>query len=422
MQISLAYGRGMMPAEFPENRTTVIEPGHQPGLTDERAAVIAAIEAPIGTRPLRARIDAGKRICIVHTDITRATPNDRIIPWLLAWLEEAGASRGRIVLLNGLGTHRPNTQAELEQMLTPEVVAKYRCLNHEPHNDAAHVQLGLTRTGAPALLNRHLVEADVRIITGFIEPHFFAGFSGGPKGIMPAVAALSTVQSNHGAKNIGDPRATFGRTEGNPIWEEMRDIALRAGESFLLNVTLNESREITGVFAGDLIGAHRQGCEFVRASAMQRQAEPYDIVVTTNSGYPLDMNLYQGVKGMRAASLIVRDGGDILLVAECSDGLPSGSPFEQLLHSVNGPEEILRKIEQPDFVWPEQWQSQIQGLIQRRAKVHLVSQLPEAAVRAAHLQPWRSVEDFLEVHGNDGRRIAVLPQGPLTVPYLDAVA
>jgi lactate racemase len=420
MNVSLAYGRGAIEAEFPDAQTTVIEPGHQPGLPDERAAFLAALAQPIGAPALAEQISGARRICIVHTDITRATPNDRLIPWLLAYLEEAGARRENILLLNGLGTHRPNTRAELEEMLTPSVVAGYRCCNHEPHRDEAHVQFGVTQNGAPALLNRHLAEADLRIITGFIEPHFFAGFSGGPKGIMPGVAALRTVQSNHGAHHIVDPRATFGITEGNPIWEEMRDIALRIGPSFLLNVALNEHREITGVFAGDLVGAHRAGCEFVRASAMQLQAAPFDLVVTTNSGYPLDMNLYQGVKGMRAAAQIVRDGGAILLVAECSDGVPSGSPYERLLHSVDGPEDILHKIAQPDFQWPEQWQSQIQALIQRRAAVHLVSALPEAAVRAAHLCPCHSVAEFLAAHTNEKTRIAVLPQGPLTVPYLAA--
>ena len=202
----------------------------------------------------------------------------------------------------------------------------YRCVNHEPDNDDACVAFGTTRTGAPALINRHLVEADVRIITGFIEPHFFAGFSGGPKGIMPGVAALKTVQSNHGAHNIGDRRATFGVTEGNPIWEEMRDIALRIGPSFLLNVALNQQRQITGVFAGDLIAAHRVGTEFVRAGAMQNVPGLFDIVITTNSGYPLDMNVYQSGKGMRAAELIVRDGGLIIMAAECSEGMPAGQP------------------------------------------------------------------------------------------------
>ncbi len=420
MNVSLAYGRSFIRAEFPDAQTTVIEPGHQPGLPQERDAFLAALDAPIDAAPLRGQITPDQRICIVHTDLTRATPNERIIPWLLQYLESAGARRENITLLNALGTHRPNTQAELEQMLTADVVARYRCVNHEPLNDDAHVQLGVTRTGAPALLNRYFVEAAVRIVTGFIEPHFFAGFSGGPKGIMPGVAALRTVQSNHGARNIGHPQAMFGITEGNPVWEEMRDIAQRAGPSFLLNVTLNEQREITGVFAGDLLAAHRAGCEFVRRSAMQPQTEAYDIVVTTNSGYPLDMNLYQGVKGMRAASSIVRDGGQILLVAECSDGTPEGSPFDELLRSTEGAEDLLRKIETPDFNWPEQWQCQIQALIQRRAGVHLYSGLAPETVRAAHLQPCASIEGFLAAHAGAGARIAVLPQGPLTVPFLAA--
>ena len=185
------------------------------------------------------------------------------------------------------------------------------------------VPFGTTRTGAPALINRHCAHADVRIITGFIEPHFFAGFSGGPKGIAPGVAGLQTVMSNHGAHNIGDPRAAFGITDGNPLWEELRDIALRVGPSFLLNVTLNETKQITNVFAGDMQTAHKTGYEYVRKSAMQRVKDPFDIVVTTNSGYPLDMNLYQGVKGMSAAARIVRPGGLIAIDNTLWDGKPA---------------------------------------------------------------------------------------------------
>ncbi|MEO6788160.1 MAG: nickel-dependent lactate racemase [Chthoniobacteraceae bacterium] len=421
MNIPLAYGRGHLDVEFPDERTTVIEPSHQAGLADERAAMVAALDAPVQSAPLRDFAGQGRRIVIVHTDITRATPNDRIIPWLLAYLEGAGVKRGDITLLNGLGTHRPNTRAELEQMLTAEVVANYRCINHEPENEGAMVQFGVTRTGVPALLNRHLAEADVRIITGFIEPHFFAGFSGGPKGIMPGVAALKTVMSNHGAKNIGDRRSTFGVTEGNPIWEEMRDIALRVGPSFLLNVALNERREITGVFAGDLLAAHKVGIEFVRASAMQRVEKPFDIVVTTNSGYPLDMNLYQAVKGMRAADLIVKDGGTVIIAAECTEGAPAGSPHDRLLRSVANGEELLAKVNAPGFVAPEQWQGHIQSLIQRRAEIQIFTAMDDAAVRAAHLVPCRDIAAAIRAKlgpNPNGQRIAVLPQGPLTIPYL----
>jgi nickel-dependent lactate racemase len=419
MKVQLAYGKGNLPVEFPEDRTTVIQPSHVPGLKDECAAVLSALENPISTRPLREWIKPGDQVCILFTDITRATPNDRLIPWLLDYL--ANVPRDRITLINQLGTHRPNTPSELEQMLTPAVIRNYRVLNHEPENPDALVQFGTTRSGAPAFLNRHFVEADVRIVTGFIEPHFFAGFSGGPKGIMPGVAGLETVVSNHGAKNIDHPNSSFGITEGNPIWEEMRDIALRAGPSFLLNVALNDTRQITGVFAGDLIAAHKVGCEFVRNSAMQRFDAPFDIVVTTNSGYPLDLNLYQGVKGMSAGARVIKPGGTLIIACECREGVPAGSSFDELLRSARSAAEILSLLASPGFRRPEQWQAQIQAIIQRNANVLLYSSLPDDVVRMAHLAPCHdiasTVNELVRQNGN-GMRIAVLPQGPLTIPYL----
>lgn len=419
MKVNLAYGQGYLPVEFPEQRTTVIEPNYTAGLPDERAAILRALENPIGTKPLKALIKPGDKVCISFTDITRATPNHRLIPWLLDHLRDV--PREDITLLNQLGTHRPNTKAELEKMLTPEVVRDYRVLNHEPENPAAHIQLGTTKDGTPALINRHVVDADVRIVTGFIEPHFFAGFSGGIKGICPGTAALETVMSNHGAKNIGDPSATFGINEGNPLWEELRDIALRVGPSFVLNVTLNEERQITNVFAGDLIQAHKVGTEFVRKSAMQKVAAPFDVVVTTNSGYPLDMNLYQGVKGMSAGARIVKPGGTLILAAECSEGVPAGSPLDKLLRSAGSPEEILGMLATPGFVRPEQWQAQIQALVQRKARVLVHSKLPDEVVKACHLTPCHDisaeVKRSLEAAGPEAR-VAVLPQGPLTIPYL----
>jgi len=419
MKVQLAYGEGHLPVELPGDRTTVIEPTHTPGLADERSEILRALNSPIAARRLREWIQPGNRICILFTDITRATPNERIIPWLLDYLADVPSEQ--ITLVNQLGTHRPNTPAELEQMLTRDIVRYYRVLNHEPENPEALVQLGTTRDGTPALLNRHFIEADVRIVTGFIEPHFFAGFSGGPKGIMPGVAGLETVVSNHGAKNIGDSNSSFGITEGNPIWEEMRDIALRAGPSFLLNVALNDQREITGVFAGDLIAAHQVGYEFVRKSAMQKFDAPFDIVVTTNSGYPLDQNLYQAVKGMSAGARVIKEGGTLIMACECREGVPDDCWLDRILRSATSPEEILTRLATPGFRQPEQWQAQIQALIQRKARVLLYSSLPESTVRAVHLTPCRdigdAVSDLLQQHTN-GMRIAVLPQGPLTIPYL----
>jgi lactate racemase len=419
MKINLAYGQGHLPVDFPDSRTTVIEPIHRPGLAGERAAVIAAIEEPTAARPLREWIKRGDRICIAFTDLTRATPNHRLIPWILEHL--SGVPRENITLLNQLGTHRPNTRSELESLLTPQVVRDYRVLNHEPENDAELAQFGTMRDGTPALINRHLAEADVRIITGFIEPHFFAGFSGGIKGVFPGCGGLRSIMSNHGYKNINDPNSTFGITVGNPLWEELRDVSLRVGPCFLINVALNERREITGVFAGDLMAAHRAGCEFVRRSAMQKVKAPFEIVVTTNSGYPLDLNLYQGVKGMSAGARILEKGGLLILACECRQGVPPGSPLDQLLLSAEGPEEILAMLSAPGFVRPEQWQAQIQAVIQRKAEVLLYSSLSDEIVRRAYLAPCRdiaaAVNGRLQELGPEAR-VAVLPQGPLTIPYL----
>lgn len=419
MKCDLAYGEGVLTIELPDGRTTVIEPAHQEAIPDERAAVFKALDQPIDAPPLRQWIKPDGRVCIVFTDITRATPNQRLIPWLLEYLADVPAEN--LTLLNSLGTHRPNTPAELEKMLTPAVTRKYRVLNHEADNLEMLVPVGLMHDGTPALINRHLVAAPVRIITGFIEPHFFAGFSGGPKGILPGVAGTKTISSSHDFRNIGHPQAGFGVTGGNPLWEEIRDLALRVGPSFLLNVALNQQRQITGVFAGDLIQAHRKGVEFVRRSAMQPVDRPYDIVVTTNSGYPLDLNLYQSIKGLSAGARILRPGGTLILAAECREGMPPNSPFEQLLSRGKQPREILELVATPGFSFPEQWQTQIQALIQCRAETLLYSSLPEEAVRAAHFSPCPDIT--AEVNRRLSRlgpsaRVAVLPQGPLTIPYL----
>lgn len=421
MKVRLAYGKKGLDLDQPGLQAEVIMPGHQPGLADERSAILEALDRPTGAEPLSQWLAPDCSICITFTDLTRPTPNERIMPVLLEYLHRHGVRKEQITLLNQLGTHRPNTPDELDRMLTPGVARTYRVINHEPENRSAHVQLGVTDSGAPALINRHFVEADVRIVTGFIEPHLFAGFSGGPKCIMPGVAALETVMSNHGYRHIADPHSTFGVTDGNPIWEEMRDIALRTGKAFLLNVALNNDREVTAVFAGDLLESHREGCEFVRRSAMQRVDEPYDIVVTTNSGYPLDLNLYQTAKGMGAAARIVREGGTIIVASECSEGVPSNSAFERLLHGARDPVDLLHQLGRAPGPTPDQWQAQIQALCQKRARVLLKSSMPDDVVRKAHLIPCPDIARELQtlaVRHSGAPRIAVLPYGPLTIPYL----
>ncbi|MGC8828509.1 MAG: nickel-dependent lactate racemase [Verrucomicrobiia bacterium] len=420
MKINLAYGEKGLSIELPDNLTTVITPNYIPGLEDEQAALWYALNKPIEAPPLRNWFNSKSRVCITFTDITRATPNHRLIPWILKYL--SFVPEKNITLLNSLGSHRPNTKDELEKMLTPEVVKRYKIVHNDPENKESHIKIGTLKDGTPALISRYLIESDVRIITGFIEPHFFAGFSGGPKGILPGVAHMDTIMANHRAENISHPKATFGITEGNPIWEEMREIALKAGPSFLINVTLNDDKRITGIFAGDIIAAHKKGTEFVKQNAMQKVKERFDLVITTNSGYPLDLNLYQGVKGMSAAARIVKQGGAIILACECRDGVPFNSDYEKLLHRGKTPEELLQIINSSKQVIPEQWQVQIQAQIQKQATVYLYSSLPEEAVKAAHLIPCKDIEktvkEIISARG-DNVKIAVMPQGPLTIPYIE---
>lgn len=421
MQVHLAYGRHGLDVSLPDC-AEVVSSRYVPGVPDEVAALRGALAAPIASAPLAEKVRPGDRVVIVHSDITRATPNDRILPVLLAELEAAGIARKDIRLLNALGTHRAQTEAELRTMLGSAVVDSYCCLQHNAFDDAGLVPLGVTARGNPVRVNRVYMESDVKILTGFIEPHFFAGFSGGPKGVLPALAGAESVTSNHGYAMIGHPQATWGVTEGNPIWEEMREVALMTQPTFLLNVTLNVHKQITGVFAGDLLAAHQAGCRFVREQAMVAVDAPYDIVVTTNSGYPLDQNLYQCVKGMSAAGQIVRQGGAIIMAGACQDGLPDHGRYAELLHAAGSPRGVLEMVAQPGFEAQDQWQVQIQALIQEHADVYVYSDgLTDRQIERALFRPCRNIEATVSVlHEQLGTkpRICVLPEGPQTVAYV----
>lgn len=421
MQVQLAYGRHGLSVTLPDC-ADVVTSRYIPGVPDEAAALRAALAEPIGSAPLAEKVRPGDSVVIVHSDITRATPNDRILPVLLGELEAAGIARQDIRLLNALGTHRPQTDAELRAMLGSEIVENYCCLQHDAFDDANLIPLGVTARGNPVRVNRHYMEADVKILTGFIEPHFFAGFSGGPKGVLPALAGAESVTSNHGHAMIGHPKAAWGVTEGNPIWEEMREVALMTQPTFLLNVTLNADRQITGVFGGDLLAAHRAGCTFVREQAMVAVDGLYDIVVTTNSGYPLDQNLYQCVKGMSAARQIVRQGGAIILAGACQDGLPDHGRYAELLRAAGSPRGVLEMVAQPGFEAQDQWQVQVQALIQEHADVYVYSDgLADRQIEEALFRPCRNIEATVcmlrETLGADAR-LCVLPEGPQTVAYV----
>jgi lactate racemase len=421
LEIKLAYGRQGLMVEVPEG-TDVLSARHVPGLPDEPVAIRKALRSPIGSPPLSDFLNPGQRVVVVHTDITRATPNDRLLPILLEELEIAGIHRRDIILLNGLGTHRPQTDSELRAMLGNFVFDHYRCQQHDCNDDEQLVSLGETALGNPVRINRTYLEADVRILTGFIEPHFFAGFSGGPKAVLPSLAGAESVLSNHGREMIAHPKATWGITTGNPIWEEMKEVALRSQPTFLVNVTLNTQRQITGVFAGDMLAAHAAGCAFVKENAMVPVTQPYDIAITTNSGYPLDQNLYQSVKGMSAASQIVREAGAIIMAAACEDGLPAHGRYYQLLCEAGSPKQVLEMISQPGFGCLDQWQVQIQAQIQSKAEVHVFSEgLSEEQIRNALFIPCGDMNGLIaNLHEKVGpqARICALPEGPQIIPYL----
>lgn len=419
--VRLAYGKKGLDVTVPAD-AVVIEPKFVPGLPDEAAAIVEAIRSPVESRPLASLVEPGQTVAIVHTDITRATPNDRLLPPILAELESAGIRRDDIRLLNALGTHRPQTHEELVGMLGADVVANYRCLQHDGNDDANLVKLGTTRFGHDVRVNRHYMEADVRILTGFIEPHFFAGFSGGPKGVLPSIAGAESVLDNHGAKMVADPNATFGITEGNPIWEEMLEAARMTRPTFLVNVALNSEKRITRVFAGEMYAAHQAGCAFVAECSMVPVDAPFDIVITSNSGYPLDLNLYQAVKGMSAAGRIVRPGGAIVIASECWDGIPDHGPFGKLLSQFRSAEEALAAIESPGFGSADQWQVQTLARLRLKAEIHVRADgLTDQQIKQCLLEPCSRVEDTLSALSakfGGSPRICVLPEGPVTIAYV----
>jgi nickel-dependent lactate racemase len=421
MKITLAYGKTGLPIELPDSpRIRVVEPRFQPGLPDPQEAVRRALESPIGAPPLRTRVKAGDTVGIVFSDITRPMPYPQVLPALLEELR--AVPDHRIVLFNATGTHRANTAEELEGILGRPIAGRFRIVQNDARDADAHIRIGRTSRGLDVWVHRELMACDVRIPTGFIEPHFFAGFSGGGKAIVPGLAGLETILQNHGAAHLDHPQTRWGVTHGNPLWEEIQEAAALASPTFLLNVTLNRHKEITGVYAGDFRQAHERGCAAAKETAMVAVEEPFDIVIGSNSGFPLDLNLYQSVKGMSAAAEVVRQGGSIVMAADCWDGIPGHGEYGRLLREARDPAALLELARSPGLRRQDLWQVHIQALVSRKADIWFYSRnLTDDQVRAAHLRPCRSIEqtvsELLRRYGPTAR-ICVLPEGPQTIPYI----
>jgi len=422
MRVRLDYGSDGLEVQLPDGRVTVIEPVTQPAVSDPIAALVAAIRAPISGPALADVARPGRTVAISVCDITRAQPRREMLEALIR--EMPDITPADVTILIATGTHRANTDAELERMLGRDLLNRYRVVNHDSRDASALVAAGRTTTGVPVFLNRLWLAADVRITTGFVEPHFFAGFSGGPKMAAPGLAGLETVMTLHDAVRIAHPNATWGVTEGNPIHDDIREIARMTGVHFAVDVTLNRLQQITQVFAGDLFEEHRRACEAAHGAAMREVADTFDVVLTTNSGYPLDQNLYQAVKGMSAAARVVKPGGTIICAAECRDGLPSHGSYGCILASQSTPAHLVEMIRAPGYAAPDQWQVQIQAQIQCRARVLVkTAGLSPDQLRAAHFEPVDDVEaalrEALRAAGPQAT-LCVLPQGPQTIPYVRA--
>lgn len=420
MKIRLAYGKSGLQLKIPDHiHTEVVEPRYVEGIPDQKAAVAQALAHPIQSPPLRESVGSNQKVAIIFSDITRATPYHILIPALLEALNHLPDDH--IAFFCATGTHRQAPRKELIAILGEEVVKRYRIVQNNAGDASLFSHVGDTASGNPIRLNTEILDYDLRILTGFIEPHFFAGFSGGGKALMPGMAYVESIRFNHSIRNLEKPKVRWGHTCGNPLWEDLMEAAEFASPLFLLNITLNRDKQITGVFAGDLREAHRQGCTFVKETAMAGLDNAFDLVITSNSGYPLDLNVYQSVKGMSAAEQVVKEGGTIVVAAECWDGIPFGSDYESILNSAKDMNSLMEYIKAHESDLKDTWQVYFQAMIQMKSDVWLYSRLDPATVKSTHLKPVQDLDtlvaDLVEKYGPDCR-ICVLPEGPQTIPYL----
>jgi len=420
MRVNIPYGQRHKVIKLPNDRTMVIKPKQAHALPDEESAIRQALQNPTCSLPLRELVSPDDTVAIVFSDITRPMPNERVLPILLDELNQI--PKDQIVLINALGTHRANTHNELTDLLGPEIVSQYQVVQHDCYDGNGLTELGITSRGSKILVNSLFLNSTVKILTGFIEPHLFAGFSGGPKAVLPGIAGADTIFSNHGSGMIADPKSNFAHTKGNPIWEEMLEVALHTKPTFILNITLTDDRQISGVFAGDLQLAHQKGVKLLKRTALVAVDDLFDIAITTAGGYPFDISMYQSVKGIKVASGIVRDGGAILLFSECLEGLPEYGEFGEIMRLSETPEDLLAMVHSHGFSMQDQWDAQIHAQICKRLALHIYSEgLTDSEIRQVFGNPSRDAEKTLEAllkEYGPNAQIAVLPSGPLAVPYI----
>ena len=428
MRVELNYGRGKLAVEFADSwRVSVIAKRPMPILADAGAALEAALAAPVGAPPLSQAARGTTSACILICDITRPVPNGLILPPLVRTLLEAGLAADRIKVLVATGLHRPNEGAELAEVVgDPWVLDTVEVANHFARDDAAHVDVGTTSRGTVVKLDRRFIDADVRIATGLVEPHFMAGYSGGRKVIAPGVAHRDTITRFHSAHFMEHPRAANCVLDGNPLHQEQLEIMAMIGGALSLNAVIDDRRRLAFVNFGEVVESHLRAVEFTRAYAEVAVPERFPTVVTSAAGYPLDKTYYQTVKGMVGPLDILEPGGDLIVASACSDGIGStdyAAAQRRLL--ARGPEGFLADIKDKRHADIDEWQTEMQLKPMRRGSVHLYSDGLTGADReltGVHMVESLDAAIAASVARAGDARIAVVPEGPYVVPRYQPAA
>ena len=416
-KIELPYGDSFLKATVPsKNLISILSMRSIKGLENEREDIIKSLRSPIRCPGLLDCINKNDNIVVLVTDNTRPCPDERLLPPILAELEKK-VSRKNITIIVAVGLHQTLDEQQLVKKLGSDIVKSYNVVNHDVNQC---VNIGITSRGTPVDINKTVVDADFRISTGFIEPHWFAGFSGGRKSIAPGVFSIRSAYKNHSFKMLDHPNSVAGIIKGNIVHEDLVEQAKMANLDFIINVILNKNKEITHIFSGDPIEAHEKGCEISKDLVEVKVDHKVDITITSNNGAPLDLDLYQTTKGINTASKITRDGGIVIIASSCSSG-KGPEEFVELHASVSSPKEVLQKIKREEPIGL-QWQNQILARDQLKHDIYLVSSLEDSIVKKMMITPIRTIDDGLEkafkVLGTDAE-VAVIPEGPLVVPVLE---
>ena len=420
MTISLPYGKTHLTAEIPEERILAILrsrlESYVPTL-GQTELVEAALASPIGSEPLETLAAGKQNIVLIASDHTRPVPSKVLVPPMLKAIRR-GNPNANITILIATGCHRGTTKDELIEKFGPEIVASEHIVIHDCADEESLVTIGTLPSGGVLRINKLAVEADLLISEGFIEPHFFAGFSGGRKSVLPGIASRETVYWNHNAEFIASPLARTGILEGNPIHRDMIYAAKTAKLAFICNVVINAKHEVVGAFAGDCEQAHLAGTEFLK-DLCRCEKVPADIVITTNNGSPLDQNIYQAVKGMTTGEATCNEGGVIIMAAACNDG-HGGESFMKTIAQDISAREILESIEKTPKAdtLPDQWESQILARVLSRFHVVLISQADPELVKVMKMHPAADIPQALQIAENllgKAPAITVIPEGISTI-------